>query len=254
MALVVAFICACGDESPVTSVSEDISEAQDDAVSEIRYSAERDAEKRSSSSSVSNSFNTCAAYYNRDCCNSCYLYYGTYDCIYCTDRCYDNYGNYICYSSSSSYRSSSSYYSSSSQKSKYLTSSKIMHFTLTEYRQVSSNWDVFGDGDPLVKFTVKTYADNTLRQTLGTGALLEKDNITSWSGTNSKELTINAGVDRIEVCPIVLERDDVSKNDDYSSGDCFSVYNVGRLEDYERKSQYDYNSNYNLEWYWYLYE
>lgn len=163
---------------------------------------------------------------------------------------YNYWDDYYYSSSSSSY-----YYSSSSEKSASLTKAKTMNFTLTYYRQVTSNWDAFDNaGDPKISFSIKLYDYyETLLATKSTGTLLQKQDITSWSGTSSTTISIPSATYKIKVCPSVLDVD-VSFNDDYSSGYCYSVSSVGTMANYETEYQSDsYASDYTLKWEWYLY-
>lgn len=261
--LMAMFLCACGD-NPIESANEDLKDEMSQQESEVRYSMQRQAEK--ALSSATSEYNTCVAYYNSTCCNTCNYYYGYYQCEFCTNACYNDYGDYICYSSSSirsssSYRYSSSsyytYYSSSSSapaQMYYLKTSKTMKFTLTYYKQVSSNWDVLDNaGDPEVSFTVYAYSDGELLKSLSTGLLLDKTDVTSWSGSSSKTLTIPAYTDEIKVCPKVVDEDPLESDVKTVSGGCVTVSNVGYLANYDVKSQYQYTSVYKIDWEWYLY-
>lgn len=258
--LTIVLLSACG-ESTLYSVTEDIHEAEYDAKDEVRYSMQREVERKMSSSSMAYARSTCENSYNYTCCNTCYNYYGYYQCEFCTNKCYDNYGYYICYSSSSYRYSSSSYtsyyYSSSSSaptQTYYLKTSKTMKFSLTYYKQVSSNWDVLDNaGDPEVSFTVYAYSDGELLKSLSTGLLLDKTDVTSWSGTSSKTLTIPANTDEIKVCPSVVDEDPLESDKKTVSGGCVTVEDVGYLANYDVQSQKQYTSVYKIDWEWYLY-
>ena len=130
-----------------------------------------------------------------------------------------------------------------------------MKFTLTYYRQVTYDWDAFDNaGDPKISFSIKLYDYyETLLATKSTGVLLQKQDIRTWSGTSSTTISIPSATYKIKVCPSVLDVD-VSFNDDYSSGYCYSVSSVGTMANYETEYQSDsYASSYKLEWEWYLY-
>lgn len=257
--LAMAFLTACGD-SPLKAASEDIDDAEDWARNDTYYSMEREAQIKASSSSMAQALSVCEARYNYTCCNNCYYAYGYYECSYCTNKCYDDYGYYICYSSSSYRYSSSSYYSyyssssSAPAKTYYLKTSKTMKFSLTYYKQVSSDWDIFDNaGDPEVSFTVYCYSEGSLLKSLSTGLLLDKVDITSWSGTSSKTLTIPVNTDEIKVCPKVVDDDPSSDDEKTVSGGCKTVSEVGYLTDYSVQEQYQYTSVYKIDWEWYLY-
>ena len=257
--LTMAFLTACGD-SPLKAASEDIDDAEDWARDDTYYSMEREAQIKASSSSMAQARSMCEARYNYTCCSNCYYAYGYYECSYCTNKCYDDYGYYICYSSSSYRYSSSSYYSyyssssSAPAKTYYLKTSKTMKFSLTYYKQVSSDWDIFDNaGDPEVSFTVYCYSEGSLLKSLSTGLLLDKVDITSWSGTSSKALTIPVNTDEIKVCPKVVDDDPSSDDEKTVSGGCKTVSEVGYLTDYSVQEQYQYTSVYKIDWEWYLY-
>lgn len=257
--LTMAFLTACGD-SPLYMAGEDIEDAEDWARNDTYYSMEREAQIKASSSSMAQARSMCEARYNSTCCSNCYYGYGYYECSYCTNKCYDDYGYYICYSSSSYRYSSSSYYSyyssssSAPAKTYYLKTSKTMKFSLTYYKQVSSSWDIFDNaGDPEVSFTVYCYSDGTQLKSLSTGLLLDKEDVTSWSGTSSKTLTIPVNTDEIKVCPKVVDDDPSSDDEKTVSGGCKTVSDVGYLADYSVQAQYQYNSVYQIDWEWYLY-
>lgn len=257
--LAMAFLTACGD-SPLYMAGEDIEDAEDWARNDTYYSMEREAQIKASSSSMAQARSMCEARYNSTCCSNCYYAYGYYECSYCTNKCYDDYGYYICYSSSSYRYSSSSYYSyyssssSAPAKTYYLKTSKTMKFSLTYYKQVSSDWDIFDNaGDPEVSFTVYCYSEGSLLKSLSTGLLLDKVDITSWSGTSSKTLTIPVNTDEIKVCPKVVDDDPSSDDEKTVSGGCKTVSDVGYLTDYSVQEQYQYTSVYKIDWEWYLY-
>lgn len=259
---------ACSEESPFEVAEEDLNEAE--ALAEQKYNERKSAENsvseqekcRRGTSTYSDDY--CCTYYGERCSyysssSSSYMsdadkcYYGMGD--YSADYCCTYYG-YQCayvYGSSSSRYSSSSYYSSSSSAVYYLTASKTMKITLTSYKQVSSDWDGFDNaGDPAVSFNIYTYSDGNAGQTISTTTFISKEDTRSWSGSVSKTVTINKGVDQIKVCPKVIDVD-VSSNDIYTSGNCVTVSNVGYLKSTDVKQQSDNNKNYNLEWEWYLY-
>ncbi|SOE75672.1 hypothetical protein SAMN05720781_1734 [Fibrobacter sp. UWT3] len=257
--LAMAFLTACGD-SPLYMAGEDIEDAEDWARNDTYYSMEHEAQIKASSSSMAQARSMCEARYNSTCCSNCYYAYGYYECSYCTNKCYDDYGYYICYSSSSYRYSSSSYYSyyssssSAPAKTYYLKTSKTMKFSLTYYKQVSSDWDIFDNaGDPEVSFTVYCYSEGSLLKSLSTGLLLDKEDVTSWIGTSSKTLTIPVNTDEIKVCPKVVDDDPSSDDEKTVSGGCKTVSDVGYLTDYSVQEQYQYTSVYKIDWEWYLY-
>lgn len=162
-------------------------------------------------------------------------------------------------SSSAEGESSSSAAASSSSGVSYtaLSEERTISFELYEYEQVSANWDGSGDddyedGDPKISFTI-FLIDGSDTTTLETGDLLELEDTGTWSGSAVYEGTVPAGTSVISVCPSVLDVDELS-DDDKSSGNCVSVYNVGTLLDEAFVYQSDKTDDYELYWDWFLFE
>ena len=161
-----------------------------------------------------------------------------------------------------SYRSSSSYYYYSSSSAYYYTpttygyttTQKTMYFTMTYYRQTTSNWDVLDDaGDPKISFKIVFTKKDGSTSSSWITSLYRADNSRSWSGRLSATVTVPVYTSSIYVYPEVIDVD-ISDNDNKSSGYGYGVNNVGYLDNYEVKRQSDTNaSQYSLEWEWYLY-
>lgn len=246
--LMLAFLASCADDSPVSSLEEEINQPEAKYSSSAYWQSEKEA-----------------------------CYYGT---SYKSDSwCCSNFG-YQCSYSSSSYYYGNSYSSSSvseSEKCRLGTSSysdsyccsnygyqcsytsneteeeKKMKLTLTYYKQKTSGEDT----DPEISFKVYTFNNggDTL-QSLKTGKLTDWDNVTEWSGEIvASRLTIAAGVATIYVCPIIIEDDGILGSQNYSSNYCYIRRNIGTLDDYKviEQSDDDENTKASLEWEWYLY-
>lgn len=276
---------ACSDESPFEVVEDDLANASDDVYYDQKSSKcyngvdeynswccehfeEKCFVRYSSSSSMSESekcyYGTgelsdsyCCSYYGYQC---QYTYYSSSSYVSESEKCRlgtSSYSDSYCcsyYGYRCSYVSSSSsrYTSSSSSALYYLTTAKSMKITLTYYKQLSSNWDGLDNaGDPEVSFTIYTYSDGVLGQTINTTTFIDKQDTRLWSGSVTKSYTINKGTDQIKICPKVID-EDVSVNDSYTSGKCFTTSNIGYLKSTDIKEHEDYNSNYDLEWEWYL--
>lgn len=175
--------------------------------------------------------------------------------------CCSNYG-YRCETLSSSsakisLSSSSTKSSSSSQVVfDYLTTAKTMNFTFTYYKQKSANWDAssnsYTDGDPRISFNIYFVQPDGEASVVNTGKLLAQDDIGSWAGAKEFVTNVPALTDTIKVCPSVIDQD-VLIDDDKSSGYCYLVAHVGRIENGVVTRQDDYKStDYTLEWEWYL--
>ena len=160
-------------------------------------------------------FYKCKQAYNATRCNNFYAKYGSYEAEQIADTLnFDDRGSYIGSSSSvpassSSDVSSSSGASSSSEALKYLENNTGFKITLTSYEQTAENIsESKKEGNPEVRFSVKTYSDDELVNTQVTGLLLDKTKTTSWKGENSAVVTIPRGVDKVVVCPLVIDEND----------------------------------------------
>lgn len=249
--LMLAFLASCADDSPVSSLEEEIADDIYDDQTEIEEEA-----CYYGTSNKSDSW----------CCSN----FG-YQCSYSSSSYY--YGNSY-YSSSSSKKYSSSSYASESEKcrlgsSSYSNSyccsyygyqcgiaeSKTMVFTLTRYEQKTSGWDGLQNaGDPEVYFYIYTYSEGVSAQTLKTGVMLNRSDLTYWTGEITTTLKLIQGVDSIKVCPYITD-EDLELHDDYSSGYCYSINKVGTIKDYDDVIEQSDNKNTDasLEWEWYLY-
>jgi len=134
--------------------------------------------------------------------------------------------------------------------------SKTMKFSLTYYKQNTEGWDGTSrhdDGDPTISFTIYFIASGGQSNGKSTGNLISLQDQGTWSGVTTKELEVPIGTQDIKVCPSVIDKD-VLSNDDMSSGYCYTIENVGYLDDYEVMEQSDSKTaKYKLEWEWYLY-
>jgi hypothetical protein len=86
--------------------------------------------------------------------------------------------------------------------------------TLTAYKELSA-LDPTGYEDPRVSFRVRKKKKKILQADATTKLLLNKDDITSWTGIARDTVTIRTFADSVIVNPIVLDADAFS-NDDYS--------------------------------------
>lgn len=248
--LMLAFLGACADESPVSSPVSSLEE-------EYHYS----------SSSSCTSIIDCADAASRP------PGYSSSSKKYSSSSYY--YGNSY-YSSSSSKKYSSSSSVSESEKCRLGTSSysdsyccsyygyqcsytsneteeeKKMELTLTYYKQKTSGEKT----DPEISFKVYTFNnDGDTLQSLKTEQLTDWDNVPEWSGKIvASPLTIAAGVATIYVCPIIIDDDGILGSQNYSSNYCYGSGNIGSLKNRQIVEQSDdENTKASLEWQWYLY-
>lgn len=221
------FLAACGDESPFSKAEEDLDDT--------RYEANR-------------GYDDLDEEYDDYSGNGGYV-----------DRVEDAYGTR---SSSSSYRQSSS---SIKTEYDYLTSSMMMNFTLTYYRQTICSMEGKGsktcnydDADPKISFKIvfiKFTGDSTTFSTISEFGKkwFYYDNTGEWEGKKSFTVNVPAYTELIRVCPTVLD-DDLMDDDSMSSNYCYYISDVGSLDYREVIYQTDYMNEYcELEWEWYLY-
>ena len=245
--LMLAFLGACADESPVSSLEEEYHYSSSSSCTSIIDCA--DAASRPPGYSSSSEKYSSSSYY---------------------------YGNSY-YSSSSSKKYSSSSYVSESEKCRLGTSSypdsyccsyygyqcsytsneteeeKEMVLTLTYYKQNKTTGE---DRDPEISFTIYTInSDGDTLQSLKTDQLTDWDNVTEWDvRIEASPLTIAAGVATIYVCPIIIDDDGILGNQNLSSKYCYGSGNIGTLKNGDVVKQSDYeNTKSILEWEWYLY-
>jgi hypothetical protein len=230
---------ACADESPTSTVQDNISEK------EQRKQKEKQEE---------------------DC------YYGTGN--YSDSWCCTNYGyqcntaksssssyyNYY-YSSSTKKLSSSSFRSnySSSSAVYYLTTSKNMKLTLTYFKQVTPDWDNvlglgnYADADPNISFDIEFIDTYGIKTTKKTDVMLKKQDTGLWSGRVDYTTTVPVNTETIRIYPKITDAD-VLASDDYSSKYWYITYDVGYIKNNNVQYQSDYeNKNCIIEWEWYLY-
>lgn len=254
--LMLAFLASCADDSPVSSLEEEINQPEAKYSSSAYWQSEKEACYYGTSYQ---SDSWCCSNFGYQCSNSSSSYY---------------YGNSY-YSSSSSKKYSSSSYVSESEKCRLGTSSysdsyccsyygyqcpyteteeeKEMVLTLTYYKQNKTTGE---DRDPEISFKVYTFnSDGDTLQSLKTDQLTDWDNVTEWDvRIEAPPLTIAAGVATIYVCPIIIDDDGILGNQNLSSKYCYGSGNIGTLKNGDVVKQSDYeNTKSILEWEWYLY-
>ena len=147
----------------------------------------------------------------------------------------------------------------------YLTSSVIMHLSLTHFKQLSKNWDNlsgshYSDGDPKINFKIcfEDANENQIscektKDLLGKN-LFYKENVGEWNGEASLNIEVPQLTQKITFHPSVVDVDDVF-DDDYSSNYSYYWNDVGTLKPYQTLYGSDSGSkSYELEWKWYLYK
>jgi len=108
----------------------------------------------------------------------------------------------------SSCPSSSSITPSSSSATK---PSKII-IELTSYSE-EAVLDAGGYGDPKITVNVKSYVGDAVAKNVTTKILLDKEDITSWSGSVKDTVEVYPTADKIVIQPIILDKDVLSDDD-----------------------------------------
>jgi hypothetical protein len=240
------FFFACADESPTSSVMENISEKEQQETEQ----RQRDA----CYNGTSTESGWCCANYG-------------YQCNTERNSSAKSSSSYKYSSSSRKYSSSSTtnyYYSSSSKTSSntqksYLTQSKNFKLTLTYFKQETPDWDnvlginTYNDADPSISFNIEFVDFNGQKNTKETGVLLKKQDTGLWSGRIDYTTTVPANTEKIRIYPKIIDVD-VLDNDNYSSNYWYIFDGIGYLKNND--VQYDTdskNTKCTLKWEWYLY-
>ena len=160
--------------------------------------------------------------------------------------------------------SSSSANSSSSEAIKdttahYLTVNKNLNITLTSYKQLADSIsETEKVGDPEIRFIVRTFieGDSSGYEPL-TALVLDTLNVKKWSGKKAATVLIPRGIDQIEICPIVIEQNELKdqfKNETVLKDECLIVKKIGLIKDMETTSQTTSKEKVEIKWDWFLYE
>ena len=141
---------------------------------------------------------------------------------------------------------------------KYLTTNKLLNITLTEYKQLASSISESKKiGDPEVRFVVKTYIDGEPADYSPITAIaLDAAQIKTWKGKKSVAIQIPRGIDAVEVCPIVTDRNEFAdhfENKVVLEDKCVSIKNLGLIENKKTTEQATSNKVVELKWKWFLY-
>lgn len=155
--------------------------------------------------------------------------------------------------------SSSSGESSSSEQFYYLTKTKTLNVTLTSYKQVADSIRATKKvGDPDIRYRVKTFIDGDESGYDPISALiLDEKNIKEWSGNKTVSMQIPRGIDSLEICPIVIDKNELDDHFDnvvVLENKCVSASKIGFIENKKSSVQKTSNEKVKLEWKWYLFE
>lgn len=186
-------------------------------------------------------FYKCAEKYNGPRCTNFYEKYGSYDSDIIADlENYNDKGDYIGPKEPEVY--------------KYLTVNKALNLTVTGYKQtVDSISETEEIGDPEVKFLVKTYSEDELVNAPSTALVLDTTDVKKWSGTTATVVFLPRGVDKIEICPIVIEENAI-KDEILSDGNCVTVKDIGLIENKAVFKQTETGKKFEVTWTYDIFE
>lgn len=141
----------------------------------------------------------------------------------------------------------------------YLLFSKMLSVTLSSYKQtVDSISSADKIGDPEIRFMVKSYIDNEPSEYDPYSALaLDTVEVKEWKGEKKVSIVLPRGIDAIELCPILRDK---NEHDDYyddedllRDSDCISIKNLGWVKENETKSQTTEGEKATISWQWFIY-
>lgn len=159
----------------------------------------------------------CAKKYSEARCLNFYAQYGSFDNDKITDtQNYNDQGEYIG--------------PKEPEELKYLTVNKALNLVVTSYKQTVDSISATEEiGDPEVKFIVKTFSDDELVNSPSTALVLDTTDIKKWSGSKSTVVFVPRGIDKVEICPIVIDENEIS-DETLSDGNCITVKDIGLIQ------------------------
>ena len=244
--LMLAFLGACADESPVNSLEEEYHYSSSSSCTSIIDCADA-ASRPPGYSSSSEKYSSSSYYYgNSYYSSSSSKKYSSSSSVSESEKCRLGTSSYPDSYCCSYYGYQCSYTSNETEEE------KKMELTLTYYKQKTSGEKT----DPEISFKVYTFNnDGDTLQSLKTEQLTDWDNVPEWSGKIvASPLTIAAGVATIYVCPIIIDDDGILGSQNFSSNYCYIRKNIGTLKNGDIVEQSDSeNTKASLEWQWYLY-
>ena len=141
----------------------------------------------------------------------------------------------------------------------YLLASKMLSITLTSYKQTASSIsETEKVGDPEIKFLVKSYIDAEPSEYDPLSAtVLDTVDLKEWDGERKVAVLIPRGIDAIEICPVLRDKNEYDAyyddEDLLNESDCVSVKNLGWVEENNSKKQTTKGEKASITWQWYLY-
>ena len=141
----------------------------------------------------------------------------------------------------------------------YLQENKMLSITLVNYRQtVDSISKDEKTGDPEIRFLVKSYIDSEPSEYDPFSAtVLDTVDVDKWSGEKKVTIQLPRGIDAIEICPVLRDK---NEHDDYyddedllNDSDCIPVKNLGWGAENNPKLNTTTGEKARIIWEWFLY-
>jgi hypothetical protein len=135
----------------------------------------------------------------------------------------------------------------------------MLSITLTSYKQttdsISGSEEV---GDPQIRFLVKSYIDSEPSEYDPLSATaLDTLNLKSWKGEKKVAIQIPRGIDAIDICPVLRDKNEhdayYDDEDLLNDSDCISVTNLGFFKENNVKSQTTKGAKATITWEWFMY-
>jgi len=145
--------------------------------------------------------------------------------------------------------------SSSSEAVNYLLENKVLTITFESYKQqaeVMAPGDTLGDPD--IRFKVTAFSDDLKAYSKTSAMVLSGQyDIKEWTKAKSVSVDITKGIDKIQICPIVIEKND-ENDDDISPSSCVTIKNLGLAgtKTSDQVEDTDADEKYTLSWSWTL--
>lgn len=145
-------------------------------------------------------------------------------------------------------------------KINYLLMNKMLGITLTSYKQtvksISEDEDI---GDPEIRFLVKSYINLEPSEYDPYSAIaLDTLDVKEWKGKKKVAVQLPRGIDAIEICPILRDK---NEHDDYYDDEdlldqslCVSVKNLGWVAENSEKSVTSEGEKAKITWSWFIYQ
>lgn len=261
--LALSLITACGDDSssasaPETSYEKSSSSAERTKVKTVFELGECSSKNKNETLYVSEEYEDYTCTYKN----------GKYTWVSESEEEDDDEDDVYYSSEKSSVKSSSSsvidqtvHYSSAKEtdytdeKESFLYKQFSVEIDLTLFKQVSDNWEEYKshkgnytDGDPGVKFQIKTYADDKLVDSVQTDMFKIGEDVGKWTGHEYFTKVFSGGVNKVYICPGVFERNVVESNVLHSSGYCYIIHDAGNKVDIPIKQNDAEAEDCELEW------